>query len=285
MSIKWMKPYPPMPSRAGTKDMAKGARDEEKRMRVRARLAEWLGRWGADLLLTLGGVLVSAGVGWIYPPAGLITAGALLIGVPVGILTAVFMARFCPKRLYRPIKAAVNLMAGIPSVVYGFFGLVVLVPFVRNSFGGRGPSVLTACVLLGLMILPTIVSVSETSIRAVPQSYYEGALALGASHERSVFFAVLPAAKSGIFAGVVLGIGRAVGETMAVKMVAGNQPAIPGSILEGARTLTTNIVMEMGYATDLHREALIGTAVVLFVLILLINISLSLIKRRGSLHG
>ena len=210
-----------------------------------------------------------------------ITAGALLIGVPIGILTAVFMAWFCPKPLYRPMKAAVNLMAGIPSVVYGFFGLVVLVPFVRNTFGGHGQSVLAACVLLGLMILPTIVSVSEASIRAVPKSYYEGALALGASHERSVFFAVLPAAKSGIFAGVVLGIGRAVGETMAVKMVAGNQPAIPGGILDGVRTLTTNIVLEMGYSTDLHREALIGTAVVLFVLILIINISLSLFKRRA----
>lgn len=209
-----------------------------------------------------------------------VTAGALLIGVPVGILTAVFMARFCPKRLYRPIKAAVNLMAGIPSVVYGFFGLVVLVPFVRDVFGGRGQSVLTASVLLGLMILPTVISVSETSIRAVSQSYYEGALALGASHERSVFYAVLPAAKSGIFAGVVLGIGRAVGETMAVKMVAGNQAVIPGSILDGVRTLTTNIVLEMGYSTDLHRDALIATAVVLFVLILVINISLSLFKRR-----
>lgn len=209
-----------------------------------------------------------------------VTAGALLIGVPIGILTAVFMARFCPKGLYRPMKAAVNLMAGIPSVVYGFFGLVVLVPFIRDVFGG-GQSVLTASVLLGLMILPTIISVSETAIRAVPASYYEGALALGASHERSVFFAVVPAAKSGIFAGVVLGIGRAVGETMAVKMVAGNQAVIPDSILAGVRTLTTNIVLEMGYSTDLHRQALIGTAVVLFVLILIINISLSLFKRRA----
>ena len=141
-------------------------------------------------------------------------------------------------------------------------------------------SVLTASVLLGLMILPTIISVSETSIRAVPESYYEGGLALGASHERSVFFTVLPAAKSGIFAGVVLGIGRAVGETMAVMMVAGNQAVIPDSMLSGVRTLTTNIVLEMGYSTDLHREALIGTAVVLFVFILIINLSLSLWGRR-----
>lgn len=208
-----------------------------------------------------------------------VTAGALIIGVPIGILTAVFMARFAPRSIYAPLKAAVNLMAGIPSVVYGFFGLVVLVPFIREAFGGRGMSVLTASVLLGLMILPTIISVSETSIRAVPESYYEGGLALGASHERSVFFTVLPAAKSGIFAGVVLGIGRAVGETMAVMMVAGNQAVIPDSMLSGVRTLTTNIVLEMGYSTDLHREALIGTAVVLFVFILIINLSLSLFKR------
>ena len=209
-----------------------------------------------------------------------VTAGALIIGVPIGILTAVFMARFAPRSIYAPLKAAVNLMAGIPSVVYGFFGLVVLVPFIREAFGGRGMSVLTASVLLGLMILPTIISVSETSIRAVPESYYEGGLALGASHERSVFFTVLPAAKSGIFAGVVLGIGRAVGETMAVMMVAGNQTVIPDSMLSGVRTLTTNIVLEMGYSTDLHREALIGTAVVLFVFILIINLSLSLWGRR-----
>lgn len=209
-----------------------------------------------------------------------VTAGALIIGVPVGILTAVFLARFCPKSIYRPLKSAVNLMAGIPSVVYGFFGLVVLVPFIREVFGGRGMSVLTASLLLGLMILPTIISVSEASLRAVPESYYEGGLALGASHERSVFHTVLPAAKSGIFAGVVLGIGRAVGETMAVMMIAGNQPVIPDSLLSGVRTLTTNIVMEMGYATDLHREALIGTAVVLFFFILIINLSLSLFKRR-----
>lgn len=209
-----------------------------------------------------------------------VTGGALLIGVPIGVLTAVFMARFCPKPLYKPLKSALNLMAGIPSVVYGFFGLVILVPFVRETFGGRGMSVLTASLLLGLMILPTITSVSEASIRAVPESYYEGGLALGASHERSVFFTVLPAAKGGIFAGVVLGIGRAVGETMAVIMVAGNQPAIPQHITSGVRTLTTNIVLEMGYAADLHREALIGSAVVLFVFILIINISLSLFKRR-----
>ena len=214
-------------------------------------------------------------VGSIY-----VTAGSLLIGVPIGILTAIFLARFCPKGLYKIIKPAVSLMAGIPSVVYGFFGLVVLVPLVRELFGGRGMSVLTASLLLGLMLLPTIIGVAETSIRAVPESYYEGALALGAT--RSVFCAVVPAAKSGIFAGVVLGVGRAIGETMAIKMVAGNQPVVPGSILDGVRTLTANIVIEMGYAADLHREALIATAVVLFVFILIINLSFSLLKRRSK---
>ena len=216
-------------------------------------------------------------VGSIY-----VTAGSLLIGVPIGILTAIFLARFCPKGLYKIIKPAVSLMAGIPSVVYGFFGLVVLVPLVRELFGGRGMSVLTASLLLGLMLLPTIIGVAETSIRAVPESYYEGALALGATHERSVFCAVVPAAKSGIFAGVVLGVGRAIGETMAIKMVAGNQPVVPGSILDGVRTLTANIVIEIGYAADLHREALIATAVVLFVFILIINLSFSLLKRRSK---
>lgn len=216
-------------------------------------------------------------VGSVY-----VTAGALLIGVPVGVLTAIFMAEFCPAWLYKIMKPAVNLMAGIPSVVYGFFGLVVLVPFVRDTFGGRGVSVLTASILLGIMILPTIISMAESAIRAVPRSYYEGGLALGASHERSVFCAVVPAAKSGIFAGIILGVGRAIGETMAVIMVAGNQTVIPEKITDGVRTLTTNIVMEMGYSTDLHREALIATAVVLFVFVLIINLAFSLVKRGAA---
>lgn len=212
-----------------------------------------------------------------------VTAGAILIGVPIGILTAVFMARFCSNRLYKFLKPAVDLLAGIPSVVYGFFGLMVIVPIIRNIFGGSGSSMLAASIVLGIMILPTIIGVSEAAIRAVPNNYYEGSLALGASHERSVFFSVLPAAKSGISAGVILGIGRAIGETMAVIMVAGNQPIIPRGILKGLRTLTANIVIEMGYAADLHREALIATGVVLFVFILIINLTFSLIKRR-SLH-
>ena len=208
-----------------------------------------------------------------------VTAGALVIGVPLGVLSAVFLAQFCPKPLYKPLRAAINLMAGIPSVVYGFFGLLVLVPFVRNHFGGYGMGVLTASILLGIMILPTIITVSESALQAVPSSYYDGAVALGASHERSVFFVMVPAAKRGILAGIVLGIGRAIGETMAVIMVAGNQAIIPDSLTSGVRTLTTNIVMEMGYSTDLHREALIATAVVLFVFILLINLTFSVLSR------
>ena len=211
-----------------------------------------------------------------------VTAGAIVIGVPIGILCAIFMAKFCPDPLHRLLKPAVNLLAGIPSIVYGFFGLIVLVQAVRYLFGGSGKSLLTASILLGVMILPTIIGVAESAIRAVPASYYEGALALGATHERSVFFAVLPAAKSSIFAGIILGIGRAIGETMAVMMVAGNQPIIPESLLSGVRTLTTNIVLEMGYAQDLHREALIATAVVLFVFVLIINLSFSLLKRKGA---
>lgn len=208
-----------------------------------------------------------------------VTLGALVIGVPIGILTAVFMAYFCPNKLYKPLKAGINLMAGIPSVVYGFFGLVVLVPFVRDYIGGYGMGVLTAAILLGIMILPTIVSVSETAIRAVPHHYYEGGLALGASHERSIFFVVLPAAKRGLLAAIILGLGCAVGETMAVIMVAGNQAILPKALTSGVRTLTTNIVMEMGYSTGLHREALIGTAVVLFIFVLIINICFSLLHK------
>ena len=216
-------------------------------------------------------------IGSIY-----VTAGAVLVGVPLGILCAVFLAWFCPQKLYKVIKPAVELLAGIPSIVYGFFGLVVLVPIMQNLFGGSGKGVLTASILLGIMILPTIIGVSESSIRAVPKSYYEGSLGLGATHERSVFFAVLPAAKQGILAGVILGVGRAIGETMAVIMVAGNQPVVPNSIFSGVRTMTANIVMEMGYAADLHREALLATAVVLFVFILIINLCFSMLKRRAD---
>lgn len=213
-----------------------------------------------------------------------VTAGALVVGVPIGIFTAVFLACFCNKRLYRPFRSMVELLAGIPSVVYGFFGLVVLVPLVRDLTNNRsnGLSILTASVLLGMMILPTVITVSESAIRAVPGAYYEGALALGATAERGVFFTVVPAAKSGILAGVVLGIGRAIGEAMAVIMVLGNQARMPAGLLKGARTLTANIVLEMGYAADLHREALIATGVVLFVFILLTNLCVSLLRSREA---
>lgn len=216
-----------------------------------------------------------------------VTGLALIIGVPIGLLTAIFMARFCPKKLYKVVKPAVDLLAGIPSVVYGFFGMVIIVPVVRaltDALGarGNGVSLLTAAILLGIMILPTIISVSEAAIRAVPESYYEGSLGLGADPVRSVFKAVLPAAKSGIMAGIILGVGRAIGETMAVIMVAGNNPAMPKGLLQGVRTLTANIVIEMGYAQDLHREALIATGVVLFVFILIINLCFSIVKRRDK---
>ncbi len=216
-------------------------------------------------------------VGSIY-----VTIGAIIVGVPIGLLTAIYMAKFCNSKLYRIIKPAVNLMAGIPSIVYGFFGLWVIVPIMRDLFGGGGKSILTASILLGIMILPTIINTAETSIRAVPESYYEGSLALGATHERSVFVAVVPAAKSGILAGVILGIGRAIGETMALIMIAGNQTVMPTSIFNGVRTLTGNIVMEIGYATDLHRDALIATGVVLFVFILIINSLFSLVNKKES---
>lgn len=210
-----------------------------------------------------------------------VTGGAIIFGVPTGVLTAVYMAKYCPKRLYKILKPATELLAGIPSIVYGFFGLMLLVPIVRTFFGGSGSSILTASLVLGIMILPTIIGVAESALRSVPGSCYEGARALGADHERSVFCAVLPAAKSGILAGIVLGIGRAIGETMAVIMVAGNQARMPSGILKGIRTLTANIVMEMGYAAELHREALIATGVVLFVLILVINLLFALLQRGG----
>ena len=222
-----------------------------------------------------------------------VTAGSIIIGVPIGILTAVFMAFYCPKRIYRPLKAATELLAGIPSVVYGFFGLVVLVPAIR-TFGkslhhaglirsaGNGSSILTASLLLGMMILPTIIGLTESSLHAVPTQYYEGAVALGATHERAIFRVVIPAAKSGVIAALVLGVGRAIGETMAVIMVAGNQARMPGSIFKGVRTLTANIVIEMGYAAGLHREALIATGVVLFVFILIINFCVALLNRGNS---
>jgi len=219
-------------------------------------------------------------VGSVY-----VTAGAILIGGPIGVLTAMFLARFCHKRLYRPLKTGIQVLAAIPSIVYGFFGMVMLVPIIREltNYESPGTSILTASILLGIMILPTIISVSEAAIKAVPQNYYEASIALGASHEKSVFFVVLPAARSGVMAAIILGVGRAIGETMAVILVTGNQARMPKSILQGVRTLTTNVALEMGYAEGLQREALIATAVVLFVFILLINLLFSIVKRRSAI--
>ena len=216
-------------------------------------------------------------IGSIY-----VTAGAMVVGVPVGVLCAVFLACFCPRRLYRVLNPAVRLMAGVPSIVYGFFGLMVLVPVVQRLTGTSGKGLLTASLLLGIMILPTIIGTAEPALRAVPRSYHEGALALGATHERSVFSVVLPAAKSGVLSGVILGVGRAIGETMAVIMIAGNQTKMPGGLLDGLRTMTSNIVLEMGYSTGIHRQAPIATGVVLFVFILLINTCFSLVKGREA---
>lgn len=209
-----------------------------------------------------------------------VTLGALILGVPLGLFTAVFLARYCPKQLYNFFESGVKLLAGIPSVVYGFFGLTVIVPAIRNIFGGNGTSILAASIVLAIMILPTIISVSESSIRAVPSLYFEGSLALGACKERSIFLVELKAAKSGIMAGIILGVGRAGGETMAVIMVAGNQAILPRSLVKGIRTLTANIVLEMGYAADLHRDALIATSVILFIFILIINLCFSLLKEK-----
>ena len=211
-----------------------------------------------------------------------VTAGAIVIGVPIGILTAVFLACYCPKKIYKVIKPLINLLASIPSVVYGFFCLVVVVPIIQELTHTSGKGILTASILLGIMILPTIINTTESSIRAVPNMYFEGSLALGATKERSIFKTVIPAAKSGIMSGIILSIGRAIGETMAVVMVAGNQAIMPKSITSGVRTLTANIVLEMAYATGLHRRALIATAVVLFVFVLIINVCFSIINRRSE---
>ena len=211
-----------------------------------------------------------------------VTVGALIIGVPLGILTAAYLSRFAKPRMSTVLSRGIDLLAGIPSVVFGFFGLMVLVPLIRASFHVQGMSLLTASIVLGIMILPTIVSVSKTAMDSVPNSYYEGARALGADHEHAVFCTIMPAASSGVLAAITLGIGRAIGETMAVVMVAGNQPVIPTSMVRGVRTLTANVVLEMGYAADVHRDALIATAVVLFVFVLLINLVVTALKTRSA---
>lgn len=216
-------------------------------------------------------------VGSIYT-----TIGAVIIGVPIGILTAIYLAEFCPAWLYKILRPAINLMAGIPSIIFGFFGLQVIVPLIRNNLDSQGTSMLAAMIVLAIMILPTVISLSESSIRAVPTVFYSGGIALGATHERSVMTVVVPAAKSGIISSAVLGMGRAIGETMAVQLVAGNQARISFNILDGIRTLTSNIILEMAYASGTHRTALISTAVVLFIFIIIINAVFLVLKNRGE---
>lgn len=210
------------------------------------------------------------------------TGGAILLGVPMGIFTAIFMAEIAPDAVSRWIRPAIELLAGIPSVVYGFWGLVVLVPLIDKIWGGGGNSLLAAIIILTIMILPTIVNVSEAALRAVPKSYGQGSLALGASKIETIFRVKLPAAKSGILAAVVLGIGRAIGETMAVILVAGNTPQIPGALTDRIRTMTANIAMEMGYAFGLHQEALFATGVVLFIFIMALNLILNRVTHKAG---
>lgn len=213
-----------------------------------------------------------------------VTLGAILIGVPTGLFTAVFMAKYCPKKLHQTFTAGINLMAGIPSIIYGFFGLTLVVPLIAKFISGNGLTMLAAIIILGIMILPTVISLSQAAINSVDESYYEGAIGLGATKERAIFTVVLPAAKSGILSAIILGMGRAIGETMAVILVAGGQPRMPRGLFRGVRTLTMNIVMEMGYAAELHREALIATGAVLFIFILLINLLFVISKNRGIKH-
>jgi phosphate transport system permease protein len=201
----------------------------------------------------------------------MVTFGALVIGVPLGLSCAVFLTEFSSKRTRRLIKPVIELLAGIPSVVYGFMGIVILVPFIRETFGGPGLSVLAASVILGIMILPTIISISIDSLLAVPATYREGSIAMGATRWQTTKMVLFPAARSGIVASIILGMGRAIGETMAVIMVAGNAVHIPGSVLAPVRTLTSNIALEMGYASGEHREALFATGVILFVIIMILN--------------
>lgn len=208
------------------------------------------------------------------------TFGAIVLGVPIGVFTAIYMAFYAPKKVYSLLKSGVNLLAGIPSVVYGLFALNIIVPMIRKNFGGQGLSLAAAILVLAIMILPTVISLSEAALRAVPSSYYEGAVGLGASHERAIMTVVLPAAKSGVFSSIILGTGRAIGETMAVGMVAGNQAIMPQGLFKGMRSMTTNIVLEMNYATGIHRDALIATGAVLFLFILVINLIFNYIKKK-----
>jgi phosphate ABC transporter permease protein PstC len=200
-----------------------------------------------------------------------VTFGAMIVGAPLGVAGALFLSEYVPRPVMRIIKPTIELLAAIPSVVYGFIGVMVLAPLIRNYLGGPGLSLLAASIILGVMILPTVISISIDSIMAVPQSYREGSLALGATTWQTIHMVTIKASKSGIIASIILGLGRAIGETMAVIMVAGNSVNMPNSALDSVRTLTANIALEMSYATGMHREALFATGVVLFVIIIILN--------------
>ena len=209
-----------------------------------------------------------------------VTLGAAILGVPIGICCSIFLSEFAPAKLRNLFRPAIQLLAGIPSVVYGFWGLLFIVPLIRDRLGGPGLSILAGSIILAIMILPTIISISEVSLLALPRYYKEGALALGLTHWQTIYSVLLPSAKSGIVAAVILGIGRAIGETMAVIMVLGNSVAVPSSILDPVRTLTTNIGIEMGYAADEHQQALFATGIVLFVIIMILNSLAQYVTRR-----
>ena len=221
------------------------------------------------------------GIGAMVVGSIAVTFGSLVWGVPLALALSIFLAEIAPSWMGQVMGEVVNLLAGIPSVVYGFMGLVVLVPFIRDNLGGWGFSVLAGALILGIMILPTIVGVARDAILAVPREYKEGSLALGATHWQTITRIMLPAARSGIIAAVVLGMGRAIGETMAVVLVTGNVARIPTSVLDPARTMTSNVVLEMGYAHGDHQLALFATATVLFAFILLMNLVVSLNMKAG----
>ncbi len=223
------------------------------------------------------------GIYGIYPMilgSVLVTAGALVLGVPIGIGCAVFLAELAKPKIAGIIRPGIELLAGIPSVIYGLYGMVVIVPFIRRMFNNQGFSILAGSIVLAIMILPTIINVSESAIRSVPKDYKEASFSLGSSHWQSIKNVIVPAARSGIIAGVILGMGRAIGETMAVIMIVGNSPLVPESILSSARTLTGNIGIEMGYANGEHQQALFATGIVLFVFIMLLNIVANLIPKK-----
>ena len=214
--------------------------------------------------------------------SALTTLGALIIGVPIGLGCSIYLSELASERVQNILRPGIDLLAGIPSVIYGLYGMVVIVPLIRKTFGGSGFSVLAGSVVLAIMILPTIINISTSSIKSVPKDYKEASLAMGSSHWQAILNVVLPSAKSGIFAGIILGLGRAIGETMAVIMITGNTAIIPKNIFSPVRTLTGNIGIEMGYASGTHQQALFATGIVLFAFIMIINAIANSLPRRLS---